>query len=490
MATGSGKTVVMAMVIAWSVLNKVHAPRSKRYSDAVLVLCPNLTIKERLGGAPRELELEGPEPQRPIVPGARGNYYEAFDLVPSGLLPDLGQARVHITNWHALALADDSGRRGVVQRGRESDAAFCARVLRDLGSRNNILVINDEAHHAYRPKALDEESEKLTGLSAEERAALRREREEATVWVSGLDRINAVRGVNLCLDLSATPFYIQGSGYAESTTFPWVVSDFGLVDAIESGIVKISRVPVADDTGAPEPRYFRLWKWIVDHLPAAERGGPRRKPKPEAVVRQADGALQQLAGLWVANHEAWEEGQYPTPPCMIVVCDNTDIAKVVYEHVAEKGRGALAELRNQPSEEHTLRIDSKLLADADFAETSGSREVAAEALRRKVSTVGKPGEPGANVRCVVSVGMLTEGWDANNVTQILGLRAFQSQLLWSRWWVGGCGGCRTTSSWTRTASRPTRSTSTSTASRSRSSRSRSGRNPRRRRPSLSRWCGR
>jgi type III restriction enzyme len=429
MATGSGKTVVMAMVIAWSVLNKVHAPRSQRYSDAVLVLCPNLTIKERLGGAPRDSDLDGPEPQRPLVPGARGNYYEQFDLVPPGLLPELGQARIHITNWHALAIADDGGRRGVVQRGRESDAAFCARVLRDLGSRNNLLVINDEAHHAYRPKALDDESERLAGLTAEERAALRREKEEATVWVSGLDRINAVRGINLCLDLSATPFYIQGSGYEESTPFPWVVSDFGLVDAIESGIVKIPRVPVADDTGRPEPRYFRLWKWIVDHLPPAERGGTRRKPKPEAVLREAEGALQQLAGLWVANFESWQQGAYPTPPALIVVGDSTDIAKVVYEHIALHGHGALERFRNQPGEERTLRIDSKLLADADFAEASGSREAAAEQLRRKVATVGKPGEPGADVRCVVSVGMLTEGWDANNVTQILGLRAFQSQLL-------------------------------------------------------------
>ena len=429
MATGSGKTVVMAMVIAWSVLNKVHGSRSNRYSDAVLILCPNLTIKERLGGAPRDLTLDGQEPERALIPGARGNYYERFDLVPAGLLADLGQARIHITNWHALAIADDSGRRGVVQRGRESDAAFCSRVLRNLGSRNNLLVINDEAHHAYRPRPLDEEDDKLSGLSAEDKNALRRDKEEATVWVSGIDRIKSVRGINFCLDLSATPFYIKGSGYEESTPFPWVVSDFGLVDAIESGIVKIPRVPVADDTGAPEPRYFRLWKWIMDNLPAAERGTARRKPKPEAVLREAEGALQQLAGLWVANADAWAGSGYAVPPCMIVVCDNTDISKVVYEYIANDGKGALERLRNEPGEENTLRIDSKLLADADFAEGSSNKAVAAEELRRKVSTVGKLEEPGADVRCVVSVGMLTEGWDANNVTQILGLRAFDSQLL-------------------------------------------------------------
>ncbi|MDI3339829.1 MAG: DEAD/DEAH box helicase family protein [Sphaerobacter sp.] len=424
MATGSGKTVVMAMVIAWSVLNKVQAPQSRRYSDAVLVVCPNLTVKERLGGAPREVDGVEQDPARPLIPGARGNYYEAFDLVPAGMRDLLGRARVHITNWHGFMPEDDSRRRGIVQRGAESDAAFCARVLRDLGSRRNILVINDEAHHAYRPAPLPEDDDALADLSQEARA----EREEATVWVSGLDRINAVRGINFCFDLSATPFYIQGSGYPEGEPFPWLVSDFGLVDAIESGIVKIPRVPVADDTGRPEPKYFSLWKTIMPSLSPRERGTARRKPKPEAVLREAEGALQQLAGVWKTTYEAFQRGDYPVPPCMIVVCDNTDIAKLVHEYIAEDGRVLPELLGNEPGREVTIRIDSKLLAQADLG-GEGSRAAAAERLRRIVSTVGKPGEPGAEVRCVVSVGMLTEGWDAQNVTQILGLRAFQSQLL-------------------------------------------------------------
>lgn len=431
MATGSGKTVVMAMVIAWSVLNKAQARQSRRYSDAILVVCPNLTVKERLGGAPRELEVEGieQEPARPLIPGARGNYYEAFDLVPPALLDQLGRARVLITNWHVFLPEDDGRRRGVVQRGPESDAALCARTLRDLGSRGNLLVINDEAHHAYRPASLEEEDDALQGRPAEEQRSIRQEKEEATVWVSGLDRINAARSINFCLDLSATPFYLHGSGHDEGEPFPWLVSDFGLVDAIESGIVKIPRVPVADDTGRPEAKYFRLWQTIMDSLSPKERGTARRKPKPEAVLREAEGALQQLAGAWQTTYDAFQRGEYPVPPCFIVVCDNTDIAKLTFEYIGQEGRVFPELLRNEPSKEVTIRIDSKLLAEADLAEGSGGRAAAAERLRQVVATVGKPGEPGGAVRCVVSVAMLTEGWDAQNMTQILGLRAFQSQLL-------------------------------------------------------------
>lgn len=218
MATGSGKTVVMGMVIAWQVLNKLAYPQDRRFSDAVLIVCPNLTICERL---------------QVLLPWHKRNYYETFDLVPRGMMERLQQGKFEITNWHLFQPKDDSRSRSVVQRGAESDTAFCRRVLKELGNKQNILVINDEAHHAYRLAPLpDELREKL---SSEEIA----EREEATVWVSGLDRIHTVRGINFCVDFSATPFYIKGSGHPEGKPFPWIVSDFGLVDAIEAGIVKI-----------------------------------------------------------------------------------------------------------------------------------------------------------------------------------------------------------------------------------------------------------
>jgi type III restriction enzyme len=412
MATGSGKTVVMGMVIAWQVLNKLTNPQDRRFSDAVLLVCPNLTIRERL---------------QVLLPWKPGNYYEKFDLVPRGMMERLQQGRFQITNWHLLQPKDDSRSKSVVQRGVESDTAFCRRVLKELGNKQNILVINDEAHHAYRPAPLPEELREQ--LSDEEIA----EREEATVWVSGLDRIHAVRGINFCADFSATPFYIKGSGYPEGEPFPWVVSDFGLVDAIESGIVKIPCVPVDDNTGAPIPKYFRLWEHINQQLPASERQTARRRAKPESVLREAEGALAMLASEWKKTFEEFQRAGSPVPPVIIVVCDNTDLAKLVHEHIARGN--VLPELANGPNGEMTFRIDTKLLAEAETALEGETKTEAAERLRKVVDTIGKTeweGEgdpPGKNIRCVVSVGMLNEGWDAQNVTQILGLRAFTSQLL-------------------------------------------------------------
>jgi type III restriction enzyme len=412
MATGSGKTVVMGMVIAWQVLNKLANPQDRRFSDAVLLVCPNLTIRERL---------------QVLLPWKVGNYYERFDLVPRGMLERLQQGRFQILNWHLFQLKDDSRSRSVVQRGVESDAAFCRRVLKELGAKQNILVINDEAHHAYRPAPLPEEvRERLSPEEIEER-------EEATVWISGLDRINKIRGINFCADFSATPFYIKGSGREEGEPFPWIVSDFGLVDAIESGIVKIPRVPVDDNTGALIPKYFRLWEAINQSLPVSERQTARRRAKPESVLREAEGAIATLASEWKRTFDEFQDSRSPVPPVMIVVCDNTDLAKIVYEHIAS-GK-VLSELQNQPAAEVTLRIDTKLLKEAESAVDGETKQQAAERLRKTVDTVGKTewdGEgdpPGKNIRCVVSVGMLTEGWDAQNVTQILGLRAFTSQLL-------------------------------------------------------------
>jgi type III restriction enzyme len=412
MATGSGKTVVMGMVIAWQVLNKLANPQDRRFSDAVLLVCPNLTIRERL---------------QVLLPWKPGNYYDKFDLVPRGLLERLQQGKFEVTNWHLFQPQNDSRSRSVVQRGTESDAAFCRRVLKELGTKQHILVINDEGHHAYRPAALPEEVK--AQLSADEIA----EREEATVWVSGLDRIASARGINLCADFSATPFYIKGSGYEEGAPFPWIVSDFGLVDAIESGIVKIPRVPVDDNTGALIPKFFRLWEAINQALPPSERQTARHRAKPEAVLREAEGALATLASEWKKTFDEFQRAGSPVPPVMIAVCDNTDLAKLVHEHIA--GGNVLSELANGPDGEVTFRIDTKLLAEAETAMEGETKAEAAERLRKVVDTIGKlewEGEgdpPGKYIRCVVSVGMLNEGWDAQNVTQILGLRAFTSQLL-------------------------------------------------------------
>ena len=447
MATGSGKTVVMAMLVAWAFCNRGRVPGNDRFANAALIVCPNLTIKERL---------------QVLRPERDDNYYEAFDLVPSPLLPELRKGRVLVTNWHAFAPASPHAESGksyaVVNKGDESIGAFAKRWLGELADRGQIMVHNDEAHHAYRPAPVVDEE-----LSKDERA----EREEATVWIAGLDRINSAVGVGCCVDLSATPFYLHGSGYLEGSPFPWLVSDFGLVDAIESGIVKIPRIPVSDTTGRPEPKYFALWRHITANLGAGEKL-PGGKPKPDVVWRDAQDALLTLASQWVERFErasAAKPGQELVPPVLIVVCDNTDIAELFFDRISGEQTVVIdsVELDNEDNEtdgdapkkrskkkktrtvyglgsifpeyfsntqdrKRTLRIDARLLAEAESGAGS-SRKDAAELLREVVATVGKAGLPGEHVRCVVSVQMLTEGWDANNVTHILGLRAFGSQLL-------------------------------------------------------------
>jgi type III restriction enzyme len=448
MATGSGKTVVMAMLIAWAFCNRGRVPGDTRFASAALVVCPNLTIKERL----QVLRPDNKE----------GTYYDEFDLVPSQLRPLINAGKVLVTNWHQFAPESPHSEGGksynVVDKGDESPDAFARRVLGELYDCAPLMVMNDEGHHAYRPAPVGE-SERLT-------AAEKEEREEATVWVSGLDKINKACGIRFCVDLSATPFYIQGSGYIEGSPFPWLVSDFGLVDAIESGIVKIPRLPVSDTTGRPEPKYFTLWRHINDRLQPGEKL-PGGKPKPEVVWRKAEDALLTLAGQWKERFEYIQNaspGQDKAPPVMIIVCDNTDIAELFYKNISGEEQDEIVEdvdeeengdeekpvrrkkktkkkvsygtgklfseyYSNQDNFHPTLRIDSRLLAEAESEDPNASRKEAAESLREIVATVGKPGKAGEQVRCVVSVQMLTEGWDANNVTHILGLRAFHSQLL-------------------------------------------------------------
>jgi type III restriction enzyme len=437
MATGSGKTVVMAMLIAWAFCNRGKVPSDARFPKAALVVCPNLTIKERL---------------HVLRPESADNYYEAFDLVPSRMRPELNKGKVLVTNWHLFLPESEHVEGGqsytVVNKGAEGPDAFARRVLGDLYDHTPLIVFNDEGHHAWRPKPAEDEAK---GGKVD-----KTELEEATVWVEGLDKLNQAAGIRCCVDMSATPFYLQGSGYVEGAPFPWLVSDFGLVDAIESGLVKIPRLPVSDTTGRPDPKYFHLWQSITEDLQPGEKlPGRSGKPKPDVVYREAEGALQILAGQWVERFKGVEEASNEkdkTPPVLIVVCDNTDLAEVFYRKISgeeeievevkghgkrkkiEKrtvyGRGnVFPEFSNTETFKPTVRIDSKLLDQAESGDPNISRQEAAEQLRQIVASVGQLGQPGEQVRCVVAVAMLNEGWDAHNVTHILGLRAFGSQLL-------------------------------------------------------------
>lgn len=458
MATGSGKTVVMAMLIAWAFCNRGKNPGSQQYPHGILICAPNLTVKKRL----QVLRPEDPD-----------NYYDAFDLVPPKYRELMTCGKVFVTNWHFFAPKSEHVEGGksyaVVNKGKETDDAFTLDRLGELASRLPILVLNDEGHHCWRGKPMDEKEEAklLKGDSREETAAIKEEAAEARVWLAGLDRINNCAlighasdgrpnpGILACVDLSATPFYLGASGYPEGSPFPWIVSNFGLVDAIECGITKVPRLPVkdeqgkTDDAGRPDPRYFRLWEHIKDDLKEGDYIR-RGQPKPEAIYKYAEGALQMLAGQWKAQFDSYKadaDGNSFIPPVLIVVCDNTDQAEVFFRRISGEdevettdddgktvtvpryGAGTiLPEFANTDTARHTIRIDSKLLAKIE-TEEGETKDQAALRLREIIDTVGKRGGIGEQVRCVVSVSMLTEGWDASNVTHVLGVRAFGSQLL-------------------------------------------------------------
>ncbi len=474
MATGSGKTVVMAMLIAWHALNKLANPQDARFSDAFLIATPGITIRDRL---------------RVLLPNDPNNYYRALDIVPPDLRPELGKAKILITNFHAFKLRERvaAGRLTKSFLARDDASPFTEtpdqmvrRVCRELGSKKNILVINDEAHHCYRRKPGGQE-EKLTGDDRQE--AMKRE-EEARVWISGLEAVKAKIGVKVAYDLSATPFFLRGSGYSEGTLFPWVVSDFSLIDAIESGIVKVPRVPVADDAMVGvQPTYRDLWLRIRDDLPKKGRGTEAIGGEPKLPAK-LEGALHSLYSNYEKYYRQWEQNTEArarglTPPVFIVVCNNTNVSKLAFDYIAgwektlplpgpprtgrESGKtvlvpGKLPLFSNVEGERwiarpNTILIDSEQLESGEAMSAEFKKIAAREVeefkaeyrarfpgrdadaltdedlLREVMNTVGKPGKLGEHVKCVVSVSMLTEGWDANTVTHILGVRAFGTQLL-------------------------------------------------------------
>jgi type III restriction enzyme len=419
MATGSGKTVVMAMLIAWHVLNRVTYPHDPRFSKYVFVVAPGLTIRSRL---------------QVLIPSTVGNYYDEFNVVPAGLLEKLRQGKILIRNWHTLNWDTEekiAKKRGVDKRGVKSNEAYVREVLGEMANANNIVVINDEAHHAWRVPA----ESKVKGVRKEDI-------EEATVWVSGLDRIHATRGILACYDFSATPFAPSGKKSSEEALFGWIVGDFGLNDAIESGLVKTPRVVIRDDGKLTKDYKSRLYHIYNDPdvKDDINRKAEEHEPLPDLVTN----AYYLLGKDWLETFERWmKTGQY-TPPVMITVANRVETAaRVKYAFDHKKIR-----IDELCVPERTLHIDSKVLEMAESQEESVSvndtseegerdeepvhkfsQKELAELLRRTVDTIGQMGKPGEQIRKVISVGMLSEGWDAKTVTHIMGLRAFSSQLL-------------------------------------------------------------
>ena len=422
MATGTGKTVVMALVIAWHILNKATFPQDARFSRNVLVVAPGLTVRNRLSV---------------LQPSADGNFYEGFRIVPPGLMDKLRNGKVQVCNWHALNWETQEQvdkRRSVDKRGVKSDAAYAKDVLDKLANARNLLVINDEAHHAWRMPA---------GAAAQ--GIDKTELDQATRWIGGLDRIHRVRGILSCYDFSATPFVPSGGNAAEENLFSWVVSDFGLNDAIESGLVKTPRVVVRDDAG-PDPKTYRSRLYHIYNDPEVREDLNRRAQPQEPLPDLVSNAYLLLGHDWREAARSWKEEGHPTPPVMITVANRTETAARI-NHFFTRKQVNIDELC---APEGILHIDSSVLKRAeesdgpvaqvesstggDQDEDDGPRrpptvQQRAEQLRRKVDTVGKRGQPGERVQNVISVGMLSEGWDAKTVTHIMGLRAFSSQLL-------------------------------------------------------------
>lgn len=421
MATGSGKTLVMAMTIAWHVLNKITNPQDRRFSRNVFVVAPGLTVRKRLAV---------------LEPAAEGNYYERFDMVPVALRERLRQGSVLIRNWHALNWDTEeriARRRSVDKRGAKSDLAYVRDVLGDMASASNILVINDEAHHAWRV---------LAGPSV--KGVAKADVEEATKWIGGLDRIHRSRGILGCYDFSATPFAPSGKDSTEEALFRWIVSDFGLNDAIESGLVKTPRVVVRDD-GVPKAKEYRSKLYhIYQHV----RDDLNRKAEPhDRLPDLVSGAYHLLGKDWLETSRLWEAQGRDTPPVLITVANRTETAARV-KYAFDRGKILIQELCDP---DKTLHIDSKVLEKAEARDEEAAedepkdldsdpddddapkrrltKEEQAEWLRQMVDTVGEKGKPGGEIQNVISVGMLTEGWDTKTVTQIMGLRAFSSQLL-------------------------------------------------------------
>ena len=496
MATGTGKTVVMAMLILYNYLNKRANPMDTHYADHFLLCAPGITIRDRLG----VLQLDFSQRSNNFE---RTDYYHQRGLIPPQFEKELGglNSSITIVNYQQFLPRVFSGKHAspldgkqkwvdgklVQQKDKEDYSVMLNRILEKGVKGKRVVIINDEAHHCYLPKDIKEK------LNDDEKSEMKSENENARVWYEGLRQMKLLGyKIQHVYDLSATPYYLKGSGYKEYSLYPWVVSDFGLVDAIESGLVKIPFLPAYDNTtDLEEPKLRNIYEFVKDKLPKRGMKAQKKKDKEEKVDPQNTIAAQapNLPTLlntaleqFVKDYEDYDKGLresfeamgslYSAPPVMIVVCNNTTVSYEVYRDIAGYQDGVDNE--GEPRYRHgrfpifsnydemglpkekfpTLLIDSSALDEAsarideafkkayvkeieefkhEYANLHGAGSADnitdADILREVVNTVGKPGKLGGDIKCVVSVSMLTEGWDANTVTHVCGIRAFGSQLL-------------------------------------------------------------
>ena len=429
MATGTGKTMVMGMIIAWC------AMREPGRTD-ILVLVPNLTIKER---------LKVLIPDHVSGEGKRDDVYG--DILPRNTrLPE--DTKVSIMNYQAFQTRSQMGlepgeqvdptTRNLITAGgaepdhwKESPSAMLDRLLLSHRGAKAITVLNDEAHHCYRPDDPDAKADKEEAVSPK----------EAAIWFSCLSALRDEGRLGMVFDMSATPMFISNAGKKDTELFPWVVSDYPLIDAIEAGLVKIPRVPVKELSGFDEPKFRNIYRFMKK---------ADRKLRHDSMHADIRDLLERLQLKYREESERYaKKGKIPV---MIVVAYPIENAKALYKHLAGYKAGDTwiegYEMFSNVREGKPLSSPSTLLVTSDldnmddkawadlaieqetfFPKHITGKKERIDHIREVFSTVGSPGEPGENIRCVVSVNMLTEGWDARTVTHIFGYRPFKSDLL-------------------------------------------------------------
>ncbi len=457
MATGTGKTVVMACLIAWYAVNRRREHRADvhglaRNVDRVVVVCPGRTIKDRLSG---------------LNPRVKHNIFDEWRLVPPTLRRRLTGMAVTILNWEKLQprsglefqQMEIKGGKGMLSRskaiafagGDQLDAepeTMDSMWARLLGSstgarrRERVIVLNDEGHHCW---------ERMDG-------------EQPGVWMEALHALREREGCDFSqvIDLSATPIFINPKksrvpagtkSLRTSELVPWVVSEFALMESMEAGLVKIPQPPRGDNTAHESP---------LRNLFEANAGQKLTTRGGMALIRQG---AEILFKDYKETFEAWQsiDDANTGHPVLIAVANNKINARAIFEMFGGSRNSAgrleksefdlfsnvprtgadtsecgmrtilvLSKTNNPEEGDASEQVAGGMLGVREVGKRgqAGKDEKASEdELRSVLQTVAQPGAPGQDVRCVVSVGMLTEGWDCQRVTHILGYRKFGSQLL-------------------------------------------------------------
>lgn len=441
MATGTGKTAVMAMAILWQASNHARNPADSRFTNRFAAITPGITVRERLEDGLLPDPIDGDDT------------YSAMDLLPrESWRPYVHMARIDILNYHQLEHKQvtmgmsTKGRQLAGYRPRtETDSHMVDRAFdSNADGPGPIMVFNDEGHHCHNTES--------------EARANDTDKKAADIWFKGLVALSELGRLHSILDLSATPSFIASR---KEQLFPWTISDYPLTDAIEAGIVKIPRVPVSDNVSGDDlPLYRDIYNRTDDTktvLPTGDGGN-----------RDLKRALRALYESYETVSQRWTDRGEPVPPVFIVVANSIKNATRLFDWLSgysdgsgQWAPGQLTLFDNiDPQNRQPHRVPRTILMHSKLedpeAKTTGDvkkyldrqaelfREAYPDAvtnnrrfsdckpneiMRHVLNTVGKPGEPGEYVRCVVSVNMLTEGWDTRTVTHLVGFRKFGTQLL-------------------------------------------------------------